>query len=183
MNAITHTQDLALPLQPFANATSRVNEWRGRCLDSFTRAEAAVTECLIALAEVEGKGQQVRLPHLVGQRLDALAQAVAAGGPFEAEGTGASLALERFRVHDSFRNMLCHGVGKVTLDPQGTWTLVLRLAALRSRRLSRDTLALTEAEAEQLQAEVGRASKGLCSRLGQVRAHVAQRSKQCAAAP
>ena len=105
MKAITHTQDLALPFQPFANATSRVNEWRGRCLDSFTRAEAAVTECLIALAEVEGKGQQVRLPHLVGQRLDALAQAVAAGGPFEAEGTGASLALERFRVHDSFRNM------------------------------------------------------------------------------
>lgn len=132
----------------------------------FRLAQSLVMRCQIAFAGWEGD-----------------AQAVAAGGPFEAEGTGASLALERFRVHDSFRNMLCHGVGKVTLDPQGTWTLVLRLAALRSRRLSRDTLALTEAEAEQLQAEVGRASKGLCSRLGQVRAHVAQRSKQCAAAP
>ena len=172
MASIPNGRDALLPLEPFNAANACVNELRGRCLDSFTRSETAVTECLVAMAAVAGRGAQIRLPHLVGQRLEALAMAIAADGPFEAEGGRAAAVLERCRQHADFRNMLCHGTSKVTLDAKGRWTVVFRLATLRSKRLVRETLALGEAEAEQLRDEVIQCSRDLCSQLGQVRARL-----------
>ena len=37
-------------------------------MDEFARAEAAVSEALLFLSEVPGRGEAVSLPHLVGQR-------------------------------------------------------------------------------------------------------------------
>jgi hypothetical protein len=169
VEAITASSKAALPREPFIAAVARVNEWRGRCLDTFTRTEEAVTECLACLAEVEGRGADVRLPHLVGQRFEALASAIGPGGPFEKEGGTAAAALEQCRAHADARNMLCHATCKVTLDPYGQWTAVFRLVSLRSKRLQRDTLVLTETEAEQLRESITRSGKDLCSRLGQLR--------------
>lgn len=90
----TITQSL-LPMEPFVAATAEANEWRGRCLDTFSRAEIAVTECLLALSQVEEPGAKIRLPHLVGQRIDALSRALEPGGPFEAAaGKAAATLLE-----------------------------------------------------------------------------------------
>lgn len=172
MNAFSSLAPSDLPAQPFSEATARVNEWRGACIDAFVRAEAATTECLAVLAEVEGRGILVRLPHLVGQRLDALQAMIGVGCPFEAEGRPAATALERFREHDDFRSTLCHGVGHVTLDRRGCWTVVLRVAVLRTRRLARTVHVFTENEAELRRATVAAASRDLCSRLGQVRASI-----------
>ncbi|MBD8736246.1 hypothetical protein [Sphingomonas sp. CFBP 13706] len=149
-----------------------MNEWRGACIDAFVRAEAATTECLAVLAEVEGRGILVRLPHLVGQRLDALQAMIGVGCPFEGEGRPAATALERFREHDEFRSTLCHGVGNVTLDRRGCWTVVLRVAVLRTRRLARSVQLFTENEAELRRSIVAAASRDLRSRLGQVRASI-----------
>ena len=159
-----------MPPQPFIDANARAAAWRGRCLDAFARAEAAATECLIALAEVKDRGAAVRLPHLVGQRFESLAAALAADGPFAAEGPLALAAVEQCRSHSGVRTMLCHGVGRITLDRNGKWTLVLRVATLRNRQIARDTLVLTETEAEQLRDDIARASQKLCAQLGQVRA-------------
>lgn len=159
-----------LPPQPFHEATARVNEWRGACMDAFVRAEAATTECLAVLAEVPDRGILVRLPHLVGQRLDALQAMIGAGCPFETEGRAAATALERFREHDDLRSTLCHGLAQVTLDRRGCWTVVLRVAVLRTRRLARSVQVFTEADAELKRSAVAAASRDLCSRLGQVRA-------------
>lgn len=167
-----------MPPQPFVDATCRVNEWRGRCLDSFARAEAAVTECLMALAEVKERGAAVPLPHLVGQRFEALVTAFAANGPFRAEGSCALAAVEQCRAHSRVRTMLCNGIGRVTLDRHGAWTLVLRVATLRNRRIAHDTLVLTETEAEQLRVEIARASQRLCAQLGQVRAKLKPQPQQ-----
>lgn len=172
MNAVTPTLHPAISPQLFADATARVNEWRGRCIDAFARAEAATTGCLMALAETKERGDGVRLPHLIGQRFEALADMFAADAPFAAEAGGALAAVEVMKARLHLRTMLCHGVGRVTLDRNGRWTLVLNVETLRSRRTARETLALTEAEAEQLGDDIRRASRALCMQLGQVRARL-----------
>ncbi|MGA1799347.1 hypothetical protein VH567_11270 [Sphingomonas sp. 4RDLI-65] len=172
MNAFSPVSASDLSPEPFNQATARVNEWRGACIDAFVRAEAATTECLAVLAEVQDRGILVRLPHLVGQRLDALQAMIGPGCPFESEGRPAYAALERFREHDDFRSTLCHGVGHVTLDRRGCWTVILRVAVLRTRRLARFVQVFTEAEAEVRRSTVAAASRDLCSRLGQVRASI-----------
>lgn len=165
MNAPVKPIEATLPSEPFDQALRQVNEWRGRCMDAFARAEAGVTNCLVFLSNIPGRGEQVRLPHLVGQRYEALTSVIAAGGAFELEASKVASALESVRAHDSFRTMLCHGVGDVTLSPHGRWTIVFRLVSLRSRRASSEVLALKQKEAEQLRDEVIRASKELCSQL------------------
>lgn len=172
MNAFSPIAPTDLPAEPFADATARVNGWRGACIDAFVRAEAAATECLAVLAGVEDRGILVRLPHLVGQRFDALHAMIGVGRPFETEGRPAAAALERFRQHDDLRSTLCHGVGHVTLDRRGCWTVVLRVAVLRTRRLDRSVQVFTEKEAELTRSTVTAASRDLCSRLGQVRAGI-----------
>lgn len=105
MNAISSIQ-AALPRAPFDAARDAAATWRGRCLGAFTRSEAAVTETLLALAAVEGRGALLKLPHLVGQRYDALAGAIGPSGAFAKEGKGAVGALTRFRRHDALRTFV-----------------------------------------------------------------------------
>jgi hypothetical protein len=112
VNAITPFA-VELPQSAFVDACRRVNEWRGRCIDALTRAEEVVTNSLIALADVPDRGLNVELPHLLGQRYEALSRAIGADGPFAAEGSVAFQSLEVFRPHSTFRCELSHGVGKV----------------------------------------------------------------------
>ena len=154
-----------LPREPFDSAVRCVNEWRGRCLDAFARAECAVTQSLIALSQTPDGGQLVRLPHLVGQRFEALCTAIGQEGPFGKYADSVPQALDRFRAHDRLRTMLTHGVGEITLDAQGRWTLVLRLVSLRSGCPAQDLLAIREEEADQLREEVLRQSRSLRARL------------------
>lgn len=146
-----------------------MNEWRGRCLDVFARAETAVTECLVAMSAAGERGRDVGLPHLAGQRYEALAAMIGEGGPFAAEGVGVLGTLGRFRAHQHFRNVLAHSVGKVTLDRQGRWTVVLRLVSLRSGQVCREAVALNAQEAEELRVNVSRLGADLSSQLGQLR--------------
>lgn len=167
MTAIEHP---TLPREPFTRALDRVNLWRGRCQDALARAEAAVTETLFALAQVPGRGAGIDLPHLVGQRHEALHAALAKGGAFAAEGGAVLPALERLRTFDRLRTALGHGIGKVSLDTRGEWTLVLRIATLRARQVCRDTVVYQEREAAQLLDELVQLSHKLSAQLGQVRA-------------
>lgn len=173
MNAITLAIDPSLPAEPFARATERVNAWRGRCLDAFSRAELAVTEALAALSQAEGRGANVHLPHLIGQRFEALMEQFASGGAFEIEGGAALPELKSFRGHADLRTALCHGVGRVTLDRRERWTVVLRVTTFRTKCLSHTVTALTEDEASSILVEVRQASQRLCAKLATVRARIA----------
>lgn len=169
MNAETNISQL--PPEPFDLARDNVNAWRGRCLDAFARAEEAVTETLLRLAEND-RGKSLRLLHLVGQRFDELSIALSENGPFSGECKGAYEALQIFRQHNQLRVLLCHGVGKITLDKRGRWTVIMRILALRQRKATRSEQVLHEDEAEQLADELAKASKRLCSQLGQLRSKV-----------
>lgn len=170
MNAETMIEP-SLPAKPFDAAWNAVNTWRGRCIDAFARAEQAVTETLLAMAEAP-RGTPPRLRHLVGQRFDDLSIAVGAEGPFHAEGKTALKMLTDFRQHDELRALMCHGVGKVTLNRRGRWTVVTRVLALRARQPVRTVFVFEEHEADALARELARASQNLCSELGQVRAAI-----------
>ncbi|MBT0668473.1 hypothetical protein HT136_08825 [Novosphingobium profundi] len=168
MNAITLQR---LPEEPFTLATNRVNEWRGICIDHFTRIEMATTKCLATLSLDAKRGAQVRLPHLVGQRLEALASLIRPEAPFADEGKGALPILEKCIANIALRTMLCHGTGKVTLDARGEWTYVLRLVAFRSKMIQNDIQVITEGESEALRDDLKRLAQDTSSRLGQIRAH------------
>ncbi len=170
MNAQTNIVP-ALPPEPFDAARDEVNAWRGRCLDAFARAEEAVTETLLVLADT-GRGKAIRLQHLVGQRFDELTTALGEGGAFAGVDKAAALALAAFREHDDLRAFLCHGVAKVTLDKHGCWMVVMRVVTLRTRKAGRSRRALQEDEAGRLVVELAKVSRKLCSQLGQLRAKV-----------
>ncbi len=171
MNALTNIVP-ALPPEPFDAARDEVNAWRGRCLDAFARAEEAVTETLLVLAETE-RGKAIRLQHLVGQRFDELNTVLGEGGAFAGESKAAANALAAFRQHDELRAFLCHGVANVTLDKHGRWTVVMRVIALRARKAARSHRAMEQGEAGQLADGLAKASQKLRSHLKRVRAKVA----------
>ena len=160
--------DRQVQRERFARATAEVNEWRGRCLDAFTRAEAAIAECLLSLAAVEGRGPRTRLRHLGGQQLDDLTVAIAEDGPFGREGKDARPSLAAYGGYADRRHVLCHGTSKITLDQRGQWTAVLRTLVFKGGVAHRDALALDHREAEQFRDDVIRVSKDVCCRLGRM---------------
>ena len=171
MNAITPIAAATDP-ESWSAANTAAHAWRGRCLDSFARAEAAVSETLVVLAAVPKRGEGVALPLLVGQRFEALAAAVGADGPFTAEGKTVAKALAKFREQESLRVLLCHGVAKVALDQKGRWLLVLRLLALRSKQPQRTVLVVEQEEAETILDDLIRAGQRLSAPLGNLRRDV-----------
>lgn len=171
MNAITPIEAV-LPRAPFETARDAAAAWRGRCLDIFARCEAAITETLLVLAATEGRGDSIKLPHLVGQRYDALSTAVSAAGAFAEEGKSAADAVRQFLRHDALRARLAHGTFTVTLDHRGRWHLVARVISLRTGREARDLFAIEEGKAAEVLAAIEKDGSRLRSTLGQLRQRV-----------
>lgn len=147
-----------------------VNAWRGACLHSLSTVELSVTETLFALDKTKPKDTSIRLRHLVGQRYEDLAAVLNSSGRFGDEGDRAFLALSQYREkHETFRSQLCHGVVKVSIDQAGTWVLVIRTLAIRSRQEDRKVLVLDQAEAAEKLATLKRDGQILTSALGQLR--------------
>lgn len=161
-----------LPREPFERACNDVNAWRGRCMQAFAQAEAAVTETLLVLSAVQDRGGDVKLRHLVGQRFEDLAAAIGPRGPFEADGKAAHDSLLRFRERESLRKMLAHASGRVTLDRNGRWTAVFELVAIRSRRADRERLAVNQGEGEAMAKSLASAARSLTDNLKNLRLNV-----------
>ncbi|RWD01431.1 MAG: hypothetical protein EOS58_25495 [Mesorhizobium sp.] len=166
------TETTAIPAvnnDQWLNALTAVNAWRGRCLDIFARSEAAVSETLLVLADSSRQGAVVKLPHLVGQRFEELATLIGPDGAFAPEGRASAAALLAFRPHESLRASLAHGVGKVAVDRQGNWLLVLRTLAFRSKQPQRSVLVLEQSEAEEMVKSLQTTGRRLVSELGNLR--------------
>ena len=149
---------------------AEVNAWRGACVHHFSKVEAAVTETLLALGDVSPGGGAVRLRHLIGQRFEDLAAAIAPDGPFGEAGKTMLGALARYREeHEAFRRVLCHGVVKVTVDRNGQWVVVIRVLSIRARQAEREVIALDKGEAEARLATLKQDGQKLASALGQLR--------------
>lgn len=154
---------------PWAQVTSEVNAWRGACLQCFARAEAAVTEALLFLSGVGQRGTAVQLRHLTGQRLEDIAQAIGPGGPFATEGGAAHEALASLRTFEALRANLAHDVARIALERNGTWVVVLRHLEIRSRTARRSTMAVEQAEAGEILADLKRKTQQLDTALTNLR--------------
>lgn len=150
-------------------AVMAANAWRGRCLDLFARSESAVSETLLVLANTPERGTLVRLLHLVGQRFEELANLIGPAGAFALEGKASSAALSVFRTHEDLRVSLCHGVGKVVLDQQGRWLLLLRTLAFRSKQPQRMVRVVEANEADEIVNSLRSAGQRLVSELAKLR--------------
>ena len=146
-----------------------VNSWRGASLQCFASVEAAVTETLLHLSAIPGRGDDVRLRHLVGQRLDDLAQVVGEGGAFATEGRGVAPLLAAFRCHEALRTMIAHGQAKLALERNGRWIAIFRIVSIRAKQAERSELILEERDAAGKLQELKAISQKLCSALGNFR--------------
>jgi hypothetical protein len=158
--------------EPFAVAREAAAAWRGKCIEIFARSETAITEALLVLAGAD-EANAPKLPHLVGQRYEALLRAVDHEGPFPRERMNARAAVAAFRTNDALRTFLTHGSFTVTLDQRGRWHLVIRVVALCSGRVARDLFATDEEEAADTLRTLLRDGNRLGSALGQLRQRIA----------
>jgi hypothetical protein len=148
---------------------TEVNAWRGSCLHQISTVEMAVTETLLALSSTP-IGANVRLRHLIGQRLEDLAVAIAPDGPFGDIGKAAFAGLSKYRERqEAFRALLCHGVIKVTVEPTGQWMLIIRSLSVRARQAERALMIIEQRDAEARLASLKNEGQRLASTLGQLR--------------
>ncbi len=169
MNIATLLPDASLADQ-YAAALLRSNAWRGQTLHIFAKAETAVTEALAVMARLPERGIGVRLPHLVGQRFEALADAMQAGGSFALEGAAIGPLALRMKAELPLRAALSHGVGRITIDRAGRWTLILRVTGLKAGDICSEISVVEEREGEAVRDDLQRTMQQLFARIGQFKA-------------
>jgi hypothetical protein len=153
---------------------AEVNAWRGACVHHFSAVEMAVTETLLSLSEVAPSGASVRLRHLIGQRLQDITAATGPGGSFSEAGKAAQIELLHYREkHETFRNQLCHGFTRISVERNGHWVVVMRAIAINARKPERTTLVLDQGEAMAKLDALKRDGSKLSSVLGNLRRTVA----------
>ncbi len=160
----------AAPLVPEQSAWREVlmsaNAWRGACLHHFTAVELAVTESLLWFDQA--KPGKVRLRHLIGQRFEDLAIALADDGAFSHP--TAAKALDRFRTrHEAFRTLLCHGHITVTMEINGRWLLVVQTVSIRSRQGAKSIEVIRQPEAEERLLQLKQDGQVVMAALGNAR--------------
>ncbi len=155
-------------------AITRSNAWRGQCLHIFARAETAVTEALATLATLPDRSMSVRLPHLVGQRFEALADVMELDGAFAADAAIIRPLVMELKEQMRLRAALAHGVGQVTVDRMGRWTMILRVTGLKAGQLCHDVSIVEEREGEAIRNELHHAMQRLCCRIGKLQVDLAR---------
>ena len=154
-------------------AVKSVNLWRGEAVYCFAEAETAVSETILLLRSLSLGDQQLRLPHLIGQRYEVLASAIGEGGSFAKEGAKAAAALSDFRKHERLRAFLCHGTAKVTLDKHGKWLALLKVLSFEKGREESRSEVYEENEAATILAQLRKTSRQLRATLQSLRARLA----------
>ena len=170
MNAFPDS--VALTSTPFCWETilKEVNAWRGECMHHFSAVEHAVTQTLLVLDGAKPSGSTIRLRHLIGQRFEDLGEALSPEGPLAEVSKTASRSLAHYREqHEAFRTQLCHGHITVSIVPNGSWLLVLRLLSIRGRQADHSLSVFEEAHALERLEELKRDGQKLAAVLGQVR--------------
>jgi hypothetical protein len=156
--------------QLWETAAFSANAWRGQAIQIFAQAEVAVSDTLEALAAVPGRGGEVRLRRLVGQRFEDLAYALC--GAFAQEGVKAGAALAQFRTHEELRPFLCHAVAKLTLDRKVKWVLILKLVAFQARGTQRTSLTIEQNDAAMVLANLREDGRRLGSAMQSLRSRL-----------
>jgi len=143
---------------------TEANLWRGRMLEHFAAVEHAVTETLIHLGVgISGK----KLPHLAGQRREALRLALASGGG--TLGKPGLDALVQFERDVDRRAFVCHGVGQLLVDQRRQWHLHMTILAPNEECDQEIGWTISKSASEQLIRRVNTSSRRVIDRLANFR--------------
>jgi hypothetical protein len=160
----------------WADVDSQGNQWRLSVLDIFTGVETAVSETLLCMSKVTGRGQSVALPHFAGQRLEELQKHVAPEAAFAEEARGVGKAIALFSGLRDLRTSICHGQTTMLADRQGKWHLSIRTLIFKDGKAHRDCLVLDGDEAKQISKQLRAAAQSLCDLLANMRTRIAGQS-------
>lgn len=159
--------DASLP--DFKPHYARANEWRGRCIAHFSKVECTVAEALVHLSQ--HKGDAIKLPPLLSQRLSSLCSAIDSESTLGKAGATAVAALATMGILQGLRNFLCHGRSTILLNENGQCYCLLEMIGQDGEK---QTLALSEADMIAKESLLIERKKALCTALGQVRKALAE---------
>ncbi|MEL1251847.1 hypothetical protein [Aurantiacibacter gilvus] len=154
------------------------NEWRGKCLDLYSRAERTVSKTLEVAREV---GLTSSIDHLAGNRLGELEAAIGRGAVPSKLKRGLNNAIAEWKEVEQNRFYLAHGIMRVSLDRERQWVLLIDARVYRSNEGTDYRWPLLEKEALDFMDRLQAAFENLSSRLGNLREHLTGAQQQAVA--
>lgn len=143
---------------------ARANEWRGRCIAHFSKAEYTVAEMLAYMSQRQAN--TIKLPHLLGQRLSRLSSTIESESTLGKAGATAIAAVAAMADLQGLRNFLCHGRSMILLNEQGQCYCLFEMIGQEGEK---HTMALAAAEMDAKESLVIERKNALCTALGQIR--------------
>ena len=138
-------------------------------IQHYAAVEDAVTETLVHLG---GGRPGKKLPHLAGQRREALRKALNAGAADD-QVKAALCALDRFETIADRRTFLCHGHEQVLADHRRRWHLHLSVRAANGDADDQMSWVISKEESERLLPLLNAAARRVIDRLANLRRVIA----------
>ena len=157
-------------LRPHDIAKLAIEAWRGRCLNTFSRAEKAVIE---TLATIRSKNAETLIEPLAGQRLKTLEKLSIIQPATDAQRIVLTSAIADWRQLDLQRPFFSHGLVTELVDRQGKWHVRLDFIAVKKGALDEQKLQWSQDEAIEFETRLHHAFTALSGQLGQLRKRVA----------
>jgi len=153
-------------LRPHDLAKTEIDAWRGRCLNTFSRAEKAVIKTLETMQSANTK---LAIEPLAGQRLKTLEKLASSQSATDAQNAAVASALAEWRQLDLNRPFFSHGIVTELVDRQGKWHVRFDFIAVKKGVLNEQTLHWSKDEATDFESQLHRAFMLLSGQLGQLR--------------
>lgn len=153
-------------LRPHDLAKAEIEAWRGRCLNTFSRAEKAVTK---TLSMIRASDPKARLEPLAGQRLNSLDKLASEEHATEAQKSALVAAISCWRAVDVKRPYFSHGIVTELIDRTGQWHVQIDFIAVKKGVLEPQRMILSQPEALEFEERLHSAFSKFSSQLGQLR--------------
>lgn len=153
-------------LRPHDLAKTEIDAWRGRCLNTFSRAEKAVIK---TLEMMQSSNTKLSIEPLAGQRLKTLEKLASSQSATDAQIAAVATALAEWRQLDLNRPFFSHGLVTELVDRHGVWHVRFDFIAVKKGVLNEQKLNLSKDEATDFESQLHRAFTLLSGQLGQLR--------------
>ena len=157
-------------LTPGDQACAQIAAWRGRCINLFSRGEAAVIRALEAAI---AKGHTITIKHLAGQRTADLEWLTRNETGTVKQRQALSNALAGWAELEARRAYIAHGVVTVRVDKNGLWRARVDFTAYRNGPGEKCRWSFSRTEADDFEMSLERGFRALSAQLGHLRKRLA----------
>jgi hypothetical protein len=160
------SEHVRIVVDQFDLARQEIDGWRGRCLDVFSRCEAAVASTLLA---ARASGRSTKLDHLAGQRLTELGDLAEAKTGTARQAATFRKVLDGWRQIEAKRAFLAHGVATELVDRHAQWCVRLDMIVCEKGEPRPDRWTVSKAEAADFETRLKTDFAKLSTQLGQMK--------------